>query len=71
MGPVVIGLLVGLPVALLVARSAERMLFGLSAYDVSIYGVAAAALVGVAVGASIGPARRAATIDPIEAIRVS
>jgi ABC-type antimicrobial peptide transport system permease subunit len=69
MTPAALGLLLGLPLALVVARTAEQMLFGLSALDPATYASAAAVLLVVATAASVAPARRAAAIDPIESIR--
>ena len=71
MVPVGLGLASGMPFALLVARFAEQMLFGVSARDGLTYAAAAAALVVAATIACLGPARRAAAIDPIEAIRTT
>jgi predicted permease len=67
--PVAVGLVAGLPVALLIARLAEGLLFGVAPLDAATYAAASAVLVAVAGVASWGPARRAASIAPVEAIR--
>jgi predicted permease len=69
LSPLVLGIAAGVPMAMLVARGAERILFGVTAFDAASYAGSAAALVMVALAASLGPARRAARIDPIESIR--
>jgi len=48
---------------------AGQVLFGVKTTDVFTYVVSAAALIGVAVAASYAPARRAARVDPIVALR--
>jgi len=69
LGLTVLGVLIGIPCALLVARLAVTLLFGLAPSDPMM--LAAAGLFFVIVGASAGllPARRAATVDPIVALR--
>lgn len=64
-----IGLPVGLAVALVAARSAESLLFGLSAHDPGVLFGAIALLLCVAVIAALPPARRAGRIDPMQALR--
>lgn len=67
--PVGIGLALGLPSAFAVTRFASSMLYGLGPYDVTS-AVGAAAALTLAAGAAIYlPARRAATMDPILALR--
>jgi putative ABC transport system permease protein len=60
---------VGLPLALLAGRSAGAMLFGLKAYDPLTLGFAIALLTVIAILASWLPARRAANLDPVAALR--
>ena len=63
------GLLAGLPFAFLAARTADSMLWGVKSSDPLIYvaGVALLCLVGFA--SAWLPARRAAAIEPAEALR--
>ena len=55
--------------AALLTRAMETLLFGVKPGDPITYAVAAATLVGVAMLASYLPARRAATVDPVIALR--
>jgi putative ABC transport system permease protein len=64
-----IGLVVGTALALAAARTASSMLFGLKPYDPSTLAFAISALALVAVAASYIPARRAAGVDPMVALR--
>jgi ABC-type lipoprotein release transport system permease subunit len=45
------------------------MVFGISTADPIAFAAAAAALVGTALAVSYAPARRAAKVDPIQALR--
>ena len=64
-----VGVAIGLVGALAVTRFLRTLLFGVSPFDpVSFVGVAAA-LSAVALLASYIPARRAAKVDPVEALR--
>ena len=67
--PVGIGVLVGLPVAWAASRSVQSMLFGLGPGDPLAVGGAVAALLLVAHVAAWLPARRAARVDPLIALR--
>ena len=64
-----IGIVCGIVAAALLTRTMSALLFGVSAYDPLTYAGVAAALGGTAVLASYLPARRAARIDPAEALR--
>lgn len=66
---VVIGLLLGLAGAAALSRLMEGLLFGVTSLDLWVYVAAPAVLVLVAIVACLIPARRAAAIDPIEALR--
>ncbi len=64
-----IGLVVGAVLALATARTAASMLFGLKPTDVPTYLLAVLVLTLVAALASFLPARRAARLDPMVALR--
>lgn len=64
-----VGLLAGMTIAWAAGRLVTAMLFGLSTSDPLTYGVVAAALIAVASMAALIPARRAAKIDPMTALR--
>jgi predicted permease len=64
-----IGLAIGLPLAYAVGRLVESQLFGVKASDPLVFAVAAAALASVAMLAGWLPARRAASVDPMVALR--
>jgi ABC-type antimicrobial peptide transport system permease subunit len=67
--PVVAGIAIGLPLAMLTARAAQRLLFGVTPADATSYVVGAGALVVVAAAAAWVPARRACRLDPAETLR--
>lgn len=66
---VAIGVVVGLAVAYGGHRVVEPILFGLTAADPLTYARVAGVLVAVTVLASLRPARRAARVDPLVALR--
>jgi ABC-type antimicrobial peptide transport system permease subunit len=63
------GLAVGLPAALAASRVAGSMIAGAPAADPWTYTATAAVLVVTALTASYIPARRAARLDPLQALR--
>jgi putative ABC transport system permease protein len=63
------GVAVGLLGTTLAARSLTSQLYGISALDPLTLGSASMVLVGVALAACALPARRAARIDPMQALR--
>jgi predicted permease len=67
--PVAVGVAAGLAVALAGARLLESLLFGIGARDPVSFTVAALFAAGVALSASWLPARRAAGVDPMVALR--
>ena len=64
-----IGLAAGLALSFAGARLLESMLFGVTVRDVGTYVLTGVILVVVAAAASFIPARRAAGVDPMEALR--
>jgi ABC-type antimicrobial peptide transport system permease subunit len=69
MMPVTAGIAIGLPLALMIARAAERLLFGVTPADATSYALGAFAMIVVAAAAAWLPARRACTLDPAETLR--
>jgi putative ABC transport system permease protein len=66
---VVIGLVGGVPLAMLAGRAVTSQLYGVAPYDAFALLVAGASLVVVAIAASLVPVRRAIGVDPITALR--
>jgi ABC-type antimicrobial peptide transport system permease subunit len=64
-----IGAGAGLVIALIVTRLLSGLLFGISPVDPIAFGLTVAALTGVTIAASYAPARRAARVDPLIALR--
>jgi ABC-type antimicrobial peptide transport system permease subunit len=67
--PLAIGIAVGVPAAWIASRAIESMLFGLKATDTAAIGAALVILLAVAHLAAWLPARRAARVDPLIALR--
>ena len=67
--PVLAGVALGLLAAAASARVLQRMLYGTSAHDVSVYALVTVGLIGVAVAAAWIPGRRAAGADPMLVLR--
>ena len=65
----VLGLGIGLPGALAAARAVDGLLFGINAFDPSAIAASVLLILVVVVGACVLPARRAARIDPMTALR--
>src|ERR1043166_505815 len=66
---VAIGLSIGVPAAMLLAKYTESQLFGVKARDVMVMAGAVAALVVTAAAAGCLPARRASRVSPMVALR--
>jgi putative ABC transport system permease protein len=64
-----VGLAIGLVGALLATRTMSALLFGVSALDGPTFAVVCLVLAGAATLASWLPARRAAAVDPVVAMR--
>jgi putative ABC transport system permease protein len=63
------GIVIGVMGTALSARSITSLLYGISALDPVTMGSASIALFAIVLGACVMPARRAAKIDPIQALR--
>ena len=63
------GLLFGFPLAWAAARAVHSLLFGIEAVDPLAFGGTGAMLIVAALAAAFLPARRAASIDPMRALR--
>ncbi|HEX6880846.1 MAG TPA: FtsX-like permease family protein, partial [Terriglobales bacterium] len=66
---VAIGLALGIPVAMIAARYMTDQLYGVKVFDPASIGIAVAALMCAATLAGFVPARRAASIEPMRALR--
>ncbi len=64
-----VGVLIGVPAAIGLAQLLRSQLYGISATDPLTFGVVPLVLAGVALVASLVPARRATRVDPVEALR--
>jgi putative ABC transport system permease protein len=64
-----IGLAIGVGGAVLVGREMQNTLYGVGSLDLSVIAAVAAVLLATALFASWLPARRAASIDPMQALR--
>jgi predicted permease len=64
-----LGVAIGLPLAALAARSLRSLMFGISANDPATFGAAAVAFLVLGLVAGLAPARRAAAVDPVIALR--
>jgi len=63
------GLAAGVPLTLLAVRPIQSMLYQISPFDPAAFGVAIAVLILVSASAALAPARRAASVEPIQALR--
>jgi ABC-type antimicrobial peptide transport system permease subunit len=69
MRPVAIGIVIGLAAAAMLGRLMESLIFGLDPLDPVTFIVVPALLATVAVIACLLPARRAAAVEPLAALR--
>ena len=65
-----LGLAIGIPVALVCVRFVKAQLYEISNADPSVVAFAILTLAAAACVAALIPARRAASIDPMRALRV-
>lgn len=63
------GIVVFLPLTLLLTRTLQSQLYGISSHDPSTIGIVTFLLAGVAIFSAALPARRAAKLDPMVALR--
>jgi putative ABC transport system permease protein len=68
-GLVAAGLVPGLAGAVMLARAASALLYGVRPLDPSTYAIAIVAFAGVAAAAIAVPARRASRVDPVTSLR--
>ena len=64
-----LGVAIGLPAAFMGAQLLGSMMFGISSVDPLTFGAAAVFFVALGIGAGVVPARRAARVDPVIALR--
>jgi ABC-type antimicrobial peptide transport system permease subunit len=65
-----IGLAIGIPLVILAGRAKSSKLFGVSAFNPLIVGSAVLILAVCGLIAGLVPARRAASIEPVQALRI-
>ena len=71
LGITALGVVTGLLVSAASARSLSTFLFGVTAFDATSFLVVPVVLAVVAVAACLVPARRAARVDPLQALRAN
>jgi ABC-type antimicrobial peptide transport system permease subunit len=64
-----LGVVLGLGLAVLVSRALRLVLFEVSPNDPSVFGIVALVLLATGMAASLIPARRATRVDPVVALR--
>jgi putative ABC transport system permease protein len=64
-----IGVVIGALLGVVAARAMSRLLFGIRVFDLTTFAIAVAMLIAVALVASYVPAKRAAGVDPMVALR--
>jgi putative ABC transport system permease protein len=64
-----LGVTIGLPLAVLSARSLRSLMFGISESDPATFAAAAVLFLSLGLFAGLAPARRAARVDPVLALR--
>jgi ABC-type antimicrobial peptide transport system permease subunit len=66
---VLVGVVIGVAVAIVATRLLGALLFDVQAVDPVVFAAMSLAMIGVGMLASYIPARRASGVDPIEALR--
>jgi ABC-type antimicrobial peptide transport system permease subunit len=69
LGPIVIGLIVGVPLAIAGARLSSAILYGIPSMDALTFAGAISLLMLAGAVAALMPARRACAIDPMKVLR--
>lgn len=69
MGPALLGVALGIPLALAVSDVLRSLLYGVSARDAGVFVGVPVVLIAVAFAASVLPAWRAAKLDAVTALR--
>ncbi len=64
-----IGLVIGIPLSLVLAKFAESQLYGVSFFDAPVLAAAVFVLVLAALTAGIVPSQRATRVDPVDSLR--
>lgn len=67
--PAILGLVIGLPAALVVGRGLSASVYGVRAFDPAVIGAVVGTVMLVAFVATYLAARRALSVDPLEALR--
>jgi ABC-type antimicrobial peptide transport system permease subunit len=65
----VVGVGIGLVAAVLLARLADKLLFGVASWDAPTLAAVAVLLLACALSAAFLPAQRAASLDPVDVLR--
>ena len=65
----VVGVVAGIPLAMLIGRALSSSLYGVQPLDALTYALAITGVAAVALVASAAPASRAASVDPLRALR--
>ena len=67
--PAAVGLILGLGAGAAAAKMIQALLYGVEAFDASIFAAVAGVLLCVAIAACLMPAWRASRLDPASALR--
>jgi ABC-type antimicrobial peptide transport system permease subunit len=69
-GVITVGLVVGLPLSYAVIRSFAQLLSGVALIEPLVLAVTVSTVIATAILAAYGPAHRAASVDPVVALRM-